>query len=87
VGFSFYWWGFILHLNHDAACWAAGSHPEFEQYLNRLSEPWRTIVVAAIAAYKWAIGANTGTDGVDIHFNWFGFPHWIGARGGLQPCS
>jgi hypothetical protein len=50
-------------------------------------EPWRTIVRGAIAAYKWAFGNSTGTDGLDLHFNWFGFIHWWGPTGASQPCG
>jgi hypothetical protein len=87
MGLEFRWWGVILHLNRDAACWAAANHPEMENLLNSIPEPWRTIVRGAIAVYKWLIGSLAGTEGVDIHFNWFGFVHWIGGRGEPQPCG
>lgn len=82
MSLEFRWWGIIVHLNRTAACWAAQSHPQFEQLLNSIPEPWQTFVRAAIAAYKWVMG----TDGLDMHFNWFGFVHWLGPNGASQPC-
>jgi hypothetical protein len=84
---EFRWWGVIVHLNREAACWIAQSHPERERLLESIPEPWRTIVRGAIAAYKWAFGNSTGTDGLDLHFNWFGFIHWWGPTGASQPCG
>jgi hypothetical protein len=79
-------WGVIAHLNRDAACWAAAGRPELEQLLNAIPAPWGTIVRGAIAVHKWIIGQRTGVDGLDIHFNWFGFAHWFGPNGASQPC-
>ena len=79
-------WGFIAHLNQDAGCWAAASRPELEKLLEAIPEPWRTFVKGAIAFHKWIFNQRMGTEGLDLHFNWFGFCHWVGPRGGLQPC-
>jgi len=86
MGIEFRWWGFILHLDRKTACWAASSHPEYERYLDNIPQPWQTFVRGGIAAYKWLMAVVMGSEGIDIHFNWFGFVHWIGTRGVLQPC-
>ena len=87
MGLEWRIWGVIVHLNREAACWAAKSHPEFERLLEAIPEPWRTIVRGVIFVHKWIMGQVTGTDGLDLHFNWFGFLHWMGPRGTVQPCG
>jgi hypothetical protein len=27
------------------------------------------------------MGQRMGADGIDLHFNWFGFLHWFGPNG------
>ncbi|MFE1839624.1 hypothetical protein [Streptomyces sviceus] len=83
---EFRWWGFIAHLNREVGCWVAASHPEAEKYLDAIPEPWRTFVKVAIAVHKWGFNQRMGADGLDMHFNWGGFCHWIGPIGNLQRC-
>jgi hypothetical protein len=83
---EFRWWGVILHLNREVACWAAANRPEVEPYFNAIPEPWRSIVKGVIAVYKFAFGRSTGQNGLDVHLNWFGIVHWWGPNGASQPC-
>jgi hypothetical protein len=81
------WWGIIVSLNRGEGCFAATGIPAAEVLLNAIPPPFGQIVLVAIKIHKAWIGANVGAEGVDLHFNWGGFLHWVGSRGALQPCS
>jgi hypothetical protein len=86
--FEFRWWGFILHLDRATGCWAAQARPELEKLITgNVGNVWLIqVILGAIALYKWWIGISLGTNGVQIHFNWFGVVHWIAPDGALRPC-
>lgn len=81
------WWGIIVSLNHEEGCFAATGVPGAEALFNAIPPPWGQIVLIAVRIHKAWIGANIGTDGVDLHFNWGGFLHYVGRRGEPQPCT
>ena len=81
------WWGIIVSLNHEEGCFAATGSPAGEALLNAIPPPWGQIVLIAVKIHKAWIGANIGSDGVDLHFNWGGFLHYVGRRGDPQPCA
>jgi hypothetical protein len=81
------WWGIIVSLNHEEGCFAATGSPAGEALLNAIPPPWGQIVLIVIKIHKAWIGANIGGDGVDLHFNWGGFLHYVGRRGDPEPCT
>lgn len=80
------WWGIIVELNRDEACFAATGIDGYDYLLLAIPPPWGEIVVVAVVAHKVWIGSNTGVDGADLHFNWAGFLHHVGRRGSFQKC-
>lgn len=84
---EFRWWGVIVSLNREEACLVATGSPAGEAMLNAIPAPWGQLVLLAVKVHKAWINANTGTDGTDLHFNWGGFLHYVGARGDPQPCG
>jgi hypothetical protein len=80
------WWGVIVSLNREEACFAATGIPAGEVLLNAIPI-WGPVIVIAVKFHKAWIGANTGTEGVDLHFNWAGFLHYVGRIGDYQPCD
>lgn len=81
------YWGLILHLNRDEGCAVARGSKEAETLLLAIPEPFGSLVRSGIALHKAVIGMNTGTEGIDIHFNWAGFAHWFGRIGSPQTCQ
>ena len=81
------WWGLIVELNREEGCFVATGSPAGEALLNAIPPPWGQLVLLAVKVHKAWIAANTGTDGVDLHFNWGGFLHYVGRRGDAQPCG
>jgi hypothetical protein len=81
------WWGLIVELNREEGCFVATGSPAGEALLNAIPPPWGQLVLLAVKVHKAWIGANTGTEGVDLHFNWAGFLHYVGRRGDAQPCA
>jgi|tagenome__1003787_1003787.scaffolds.fasta_scaffold18072195_1 hypothetical protein len=81
------WWGAIVQLNHEEACFASTGSSTGEALLNAIPPPWGELVKLAVRLNKNWIRANVGTDGVDLHFNWAGFLHWVGRVGDAQPCE
>jgi hypothetical protein len=81
-------WGAIVSLNREEACFASRGLPEGEGLIMAaVPQPWGTLVVALVKLHKFLIGANVGTNGVDLHINWGGFLHHVARRGDLQACS
>jgi hypothetical protein len=81
------WWGIIASLNHEEVCGIATGSSADEVLLNAIPPPWGQIVLLSVKIHKAWIGANIGHDGVDLHFNWGGFLHYVGRRGDPQPCT
>jgi hypothetical protein len=81
------WWGVIVSLNREEGCFAATGSPAGEALLNAIPPPWGQIVLLAVKVHKFWIGANMGTEGIDLHFNWGGFLHYVGRRGDPQACT
>ena len=81
------WWGIIVSLNREEGCLAATGSREGEALLNAIPPPWGQLVLLAVKIHKFWIGSNAGTDGIDLHFNWAGFLHYVGRRGDPAPCS
>jgi hypothetical protein len=80
------WWGVIVTLNREEACFAATGSPAGEALLNTIPI-WGPIIWAAVKLHKLWIASNTGTDGVDLHFSWLGFLQYVGRRGHFEPCA
>jgi len=81
------WWGVIVELNRDEACFAATGIDGYEYLMAAIPPPWNVIVVAAVKLHKIWIGRNVGTNGADMHFNWAGFLHNVKRRGPFQSCG
>lgn len=81
------WWGAIVHLDREEGCFAVTGSPAGEALLNAIPQPWGALVSLAVKMHKAWIGSNAGTEGVDLHFNWGGFLHYVGRRGDPQPCT
>jgi hypothetical protein len=82
------WWGVIVSLDRPGGCFAATGVPEAgDLLLLTIPAPWGQIVLLAVKLHKAWIGANMGTDGVDLHFNWGGFLHFVAGRGEPQSCE
>jgi len=80
------WWGVVVSLNREEGCFAATGSPAGEALLNAIPV-WGSIIWGAVKLHKQWIGANTGTDGVDLHFNWAGFLHYVARRGDYEACA
>jgi hypothetical protein len=80
------WWGVIVTLNREEGCFAATGSAAGEALLNTIPV-WGPLIWAAIKLHKLWIASNTGTDGVDLHFNWLGFLQYVGRRGAFEPCA
>ncbi|MDL5159891.1 hypothetical protein [Actinomycetospora termitidis] len=79
-------WGLIVHLDQGEGCFAAQGVPAGELALGAIPV-WGPLILAAVKIHKAWIGANTGDQGVDLHFNWGGFLHFVGRRGNPFTCS
>jgi hypothetical protein len=81
-------WGAILHLDRSEGCFAATGVPAAGDLL-LLTIPWPygPAALAAVKLHKAWIGSRLGSEGVDLHFNWGGFMHWVETRGFVQPCD
>jgi hypothetical protein len=79
------WWGVVVSLDREEGCFAATGSPAGEALLNAIPV-WGPLVWGIVKLHKQWIAANTGTEGVDLHFNWGGFLHYVGRRGDYEPC-
>jgi hypothetical protein len=80
------WWGVIVSLNREEACFAATGSPVGEALLNSIPV-WGQLIWLAVKVHKTWIAANTGTDGIDLHFSWAFVLHYVGRRGDYQSCG
>jgi len=87
IGVEVRWWGVIVSLDREWGCFAATGIPALEELIKSVvPSPFGDAVVAAIRWHKGWIGRNVGTDGLDLHFNWAGFLHWVEPRGPREGC-
>jgi hypothetical protein len=88
VEIQFWWWGANISLDRTTACFAAKGIPQAgDLLLLTIPPPWGPLALVAVKAHKAWIHAQMGTAGVDLHFNWAGFLHWVGPRGHSAPNS
>jgi hypothetical protein len=87
VSIRFNWWGAVVSLEREAACFAATGYPALGNLImSFIPPPWNFVTMAAVNLHKYWIGAQMGSQGVDLHFNWGGFIHWVEPRGPRQAC-
>jgi hypothetical protein len=79
------WWGVVVELNRDEGSLAVTGSPAAEAMLSAVPPPWGQLVLLAVKVHKHWIGANMGTNRVDLHFNLAGFLHYVGSHGDPQP--
>lgn len=84
--FSTRWWGIIIGLNTDEACFISAPRTVQEQLFNLIPPPWGQIAAATVIANKAWIRRNIGNEGTDLHLNWGGVIHWVARRGDPSSC-
>jgi len=84
---EFKWWGLIVHLDRQEGCFAANGVPEAAALFALIPQPYGVAAAATVQLNKAWIGSRVGTEGVDLHFNWAGFMHWVEPRGEPQECQ
>src|SRR2546429_1730505 len=85
--FEFRWWGGIVHLDRQEGCFAATGVPEASLLFAAIPQPYGLAAAATVQLNKAWIGSRAGTEGVDLHFNWAGFMHWVETRCKPQACE